>query len=390
MPSSNLLLDDIPMKVWIVADNIDEASGGPPRSISGLAEGLSMIEGIDVTVIASASKRPIKISSVGFVNQIFLEDRSRLGKFLGISYVKFLLGVKPECRPKIIHINSLWPQSLVWYFVFGVVHRIPIVLSPRGTLSDWALGYKAWKKKIGMLFYRFFLFQHVKLFVASSNLERLDILKYVRSTNVEVVSNPVRINSSYVRKLKKDQEISSINVMLFLGRINPVKRVGQLVECFVKVNPKDWKLVIAGPDEQKTIESIMECASEAGIQSDIVYVGSVAEDSDEKLKLFASADVVVLPSHSENFGIVVAESLACGIPVVTTKGTPWNSINTHSCGWYIDASDEALLAAIREVTSTSKADLLSMGKRGKSVVLDSQTAAVAKAMAEHYRNIVKI
>tara|TARA_B110001450_G_scaffold206699_1_gene196896 strand:- start:7303 stop:8445 length:1143 start_codon:yes stop_codon:yes gene_type:complete len=378
------------IKVWLVADNIDESSGGPPRSISGLAEGLSMIDGIEVTVIASASKRPIKISAVTVVNQIFIEDRSRLGKFLGFSHVNFLFGVKSDRRPDIVHVNSLWPQTLIWYFIFSVFHRIPIVLSPRGTLSDWALGYKAWKKKLGMTFYRIFLFRKIKLFVASSNFERSDILKNIKSPNVAIVPNPLRIDAAQVRKLRKKKERSPVNVMLFLGRINRIKRVDHLVDCFIKANPKDWKLVIAGPDEQGSINTIMDSVTQSDLRSKIVYVGSVAENSEDKLTLFANADVVVLPSYSENFGIVIAEALACGIPVVATKGTPWESIITNNCGWYIDDTQEALISTIKEIENTSKADLTSMGKRGERAVFEFQSYAVAKVMAENYQKILEI
>jgi glycosyltransferase involved in cell wall biosynthesis len=378
------------MKIWLVADNIDESSGGPPRSISGLAEGLSMIDGFDVTVIASASNRPIKIDSVRVVNKVFLEDRGRLRKFLGISYIKFLLGVQPACRPDIVHVNSLWPQALIWYYIFSLVHGIPIVLSPRGTLSDWALGYKAWKKNLGMTFYRIFLFRKVKLFVASSNLERSDILKNIKAPNVEIVPNPLRIDAAYVRKLKIDKERSPGNVMLFLGRINPIKRVDHLVDCFIKANPKDWKLIIAGPDEQGSINTIMDSVTQSGLRSKIFYVGSVAENSEDKLTLFANADVVVLPSYSENFGVVIAESLACGIPVVATKGTPWESIITNNCGWYIDDTQEAMISTIKEIKNTSKADLISMGKRGEHAVFEFQSYAVAKVMAENYERILEI
>jgi glycosyltransferase involved in cell wall biosynthesis len=378
------------MKIWLVADNIDESSGGPPRSIAGLAEGLSMIDGVEVTVIASASKRPIEISSIRCVKQIFLKDQSRLSKFLGISYIKFLFGVRPDCRPDIVHMNSLWPQTLFWYFIFSIAYGIPIVLSPRGTLSDWALGHKAWKKNLGMTFYRLFLFRTVKLFVASSAFERSDIVKNIQSPNVVIVPNPVIIDTAQVNKLRKNREKSAVNVLLFLGRINPIKRVDHLVACFIKANPKDWKLVIAGPDEQGNINSIMNAVTESDMLSKIVYVGSVAENSLEKLALFANADVVVLPSHSENFGIVIAESLACGIPVVATKGTPWESIITYNCGWYIDTTQEALVSTINEITSKKRAELALIGKRGERAVYEFQSYTVAKVMAENYENILKI
>ncbi len=78
----------------------------------------------------------------------------------------------------------------------------------------------------------------------------------------------------------------------------------------------------------------------------------------------------MLPTHSENFGLVVAEALGAGVPVLTTKGAPWRELETHACGWWTDVSVDAIADCPHEATQTSRADLDAMGERGRALVLD--------------------
>ena len=88
----------------------------------------------------------------------------------------------------------------------------------------------------------------------------------------------------------------------------------------------------------------------------------------EKIRIFDSADLFVLPTFNENYGIVVAEALARGIPVLTTKGTPWEELNKYNCGFWVDNNEEGIKDALMIVLQTSKSDLKAMGERGKKLI----------------------
>ncbi|MGB5063775.1 MAG: glycosyltransferase, partial [Candidatus Competibacter sp.] len=146
-----------------------------------------------------------------------------------------------------------------------------------------------------------------------------------------------------------------------------------------------WKMIIAGPDEgghQKIVEAAIQ---HAGLQDDFEFPGSVVY-GDEKEALYRSAEVFVLPTFSENFGLVVAEALACGVPVITTKGAPWEGLLTHRCGWWIDIGVEPLVAALREAMNLPPDTLRDMGRRGRAYVEQNfGWPGIAQQMLSVYR-----
>jgi len=104
--------------------------------------------------------------------------------------------------------------------------------------------------------------------------------------------------------------------LLFLGRIDPKKGCDLLVDAFVKVAARDAELdlVMAGPDAQNWRATLEQGAQAAGVAERIHWPGMLRGDA--KWGAFHAAEAFVLPSHQENFGIAVAEALACGRPVL--------------------------------------------------------------------------
>lgn len=96
------------------------------------------------------------------------------------------------------------------------------------------------------------------------------------------------------------------------------------------------------------------------------FIGSVADK--DKWKLYRRADLFVLPTHSENFGIVVAEALASGLPVITTKGAPWAELEKHQCGWWVDIGVEPLAKALNQAINLSPEERQTMGQCGRQLI----------------------
>ena len=144
---------------------------------------------------------------------------------------------------------------------------------------------------------------------------------------------------------------------------------------------------MAGPDEGGHRAEVAAMIREAGLQ-DVWSLGGEVDDV-AKWEVFRSSDLFILPTHSENFGISVAEALAAGLPVITTTGAPWGGLESHHCGWWVDPSAPALAGALAAATSSEVDSLREMGSRGRSwMAAEFSWKGVAESMARAYKTLV--
>lgn len=172
--------------------------------------------------------------------------------------------------------------------------------------------------------------------------------------------------------------------VLFLSRVHPKKGIEHLLRAWAHVHRRetDWQLLIAGPDEVGHRTEMQRLIDHLGLVN-VLWLDAV--HGQEKSDLYRAADLFVLPTHAENFGLVVAEALAHELPVVTTRNAPWDGLERHRCGWWIDLSEEALVTALDEAMSLSDAERHAMGARGRAwMERDFTWPAIAKQMHEVY------
>jgi glycosyltransferase involved in cell wall biosynthesis len=124
----------------------------------------------------------------------------------------------------------------------------------------------------------------------------------------------------------------------------------------------DWRLIIAGPCENAYGTKIKAMARELGCRR-VEFPGAVFGET--KQSAYASADLFILPSHSESFGLVVAEALARRVPVITTLDTPWHGLKKHGCGWCVESTEATILETLRIAMAKNPAELSKMGVRGR-------------------------
>jgi glycosyltransferase involved in cell wall biosynthesis len=174
--------------------------------------------------------------------------------------------------------------------------------------------------------------------------------------------------------------------LMFLGRIDKKKGIENLLEACSRLNGaigRCWELTVAGAGDANYIASLRHLAHERRLGEQVRFVGEMR--GEPKARLFASSDIAVFPSHTENFGMVVAESLAHGVPVIATKGTPWGGVEGHGCGLWVDNESGALSAAIERM---SQMPMREMGMRGRDWMAKEFTwSSVAQQMIELYRRL---
>jgi len=174
---------------------------------------------------------------------------------------------------------------------------------------------------------------------------------------------------------------------LFLSRLHPGKGLLTLAEAWSRVRPKGWRMKVVGPDSYGHKNDVVKELLRLGIRDDWEFVDTL--DDVKKWEAYRSADLLVHPSVSENFGITIAEGLAAELPVICTKGTPWSVVEERKCGWWIEVGVEPLANALHKAMSLSDADRQAMGSRGRKLAEEKCTwDAVVKVMVKGYEEIL--
>lgn len=236
-----------------------------------------------------------------------------------------------------------------------------LVVSPRGALADVALRHSRFAKRLVSPFQDRIL-RRADLFHATSEAEYLDIRSYGLKAPVAIIQNGIDIPEP--NTLESKARNSGLRTLLYLGRIHPIKGLERLLRSWAELQYifPDWQLRIAGPGDFAYVRDIQKMSASLRLQR--VYFSGPAYGAD-KAKAYRSADLFVLPTNSENFGMVVAEALAYGLPAVVTQGAPWSGLEQMSCGWWIPADTKSLTVALRAALSQDAAGLAAMGNRGR-------------------------
>ena len=152
----------------------------------------------------------------------------------------------------------------------------------------------------------------------------------------------------------------------------------------LKDNMQGYRVLIAGEGDSDYIAELKSLAKNNGVDGIVNFVGGVY--GDEKWQLYRQADVFVLPTYSENFGIVVAEALASGTPVITTTGTPWEELQTRNCGWWVPYKQQDITEAVRSAINVAENKLEFWGRNGRSLVEDCYSVeSIANQMKTLYQ-----
>jgi glycosyltransferase involved in cell wall biosynthesis len=200
---------------------------------------------------------------------------------------------------------------------------------------------------------------------------------------IAIIPNGVVVPNQWKQSSSRDASRRA----LFLSRIHPKKGLPMLIDAWEEVRPHGWELVIAGPSESKHRGELEAEVQKHGLQDVVSFLGPVADEN--KWTLYRESDLFVLPTHSENFGVVVAEALASGIPALTTTGAPWSVLEERKCGWWVDPEESAIAGALREATQYTDKERLEMGRRGRKLVVKQFSwASVARKMKAAYQWVV--
>ena len=274
----------------------------------------------------------------------------------------------------IIHSHALWMFPGIYARRAAARLDRPLVISPRGMLDPWSLERSRVSKRLAARLYENRNLRLAYLLHATSDLEAESIRRFGLKQPITVLPNGIDINAASEpgsREVleRRFPELQRKRWLLFLGRLDPKKGLDTLLELWRQMGPRfpDWRLVIAGPDlEGFGARMIAAVASAPELLSRTTFTGML--EGEEKRAALAHAELFVLPTHGENFGIAVAESLAHGTPVVTTTAAPWEALVRRDCGWWVEPEGNAIKGALEMALSLPASELSRMGENGRELV----------------------
>jgi len=258
----------------------------------------------------------------------------------------------------VVHLQVVFSTPTPVSLFLSKWYKKPILFSPRGALSNWALKQRSVIKKI-------WLFLFIRPFVknihwhATSEKEKQEILTLFPRANITVIPNGVYLNKIEIPKLTKKQfaikytgsaiwENNINKIIVSMGRIHKVKAFDVLIKSFNKILEQfpNSLLFIAGNDDGEKA-NLIEIINKHNLQLNVFFTGQL--ENKEKAIFLANADVFALASHTENFSNVILESLSFGTPVVASKGTPWEMLEVNKCGKWVHNDVQSFAKAMAEI-----------------------------------------
>ena len=359
------------MKLLHVVSHLDEEAAGPTQSVMRLCESLA-VAGNDVDLHTMAGGRqPQGV-------HLHVHREWRLPPRFGFSPRLWSILAQAAKDSDIVHNHSLWSFPNMAAGMACPPDKI-LVTSPRGTLAPAARQRSRWRKWIFTPLQRSAI-ERATCLHATSAMELQDIRAAGLHQPVIVLPNGIDVPpfEPVVDRLDERR-------LLFLGRIHPIKGLEMLLEAWRVLQSRhpDWELMIAGKGDEVYVATLKAMAADLHLAR-VEFRGATYGDA--KHRLFRSAEIFVLPTHTENFGMAVAEALARGIPVLTTRGAPWEGLATSRSGWWIERDLDLMIATLDTAMQKSSDELSLMGRNGREwMIRDFGWPSIAAAMTASYR-----
>ena len=305
-------------------------------------------------------------------------------------------GAPPPWHPDVLHLHALWTPWLLRPFLWAKRRGVPVVWSPHGMLAPWAMAHKRWKKILPWALYQRPALRAADLLHVTSPLEA----GWVRDLGLR---NPLAEVPLGVDLPPEPPPLPTRpHLALFVGRLHPIKGLDLLVRAWALHKRRDpatpWRLLLVGPDEVGYQATLAGFARGLGLSvqaaplalaqaADLTFAGPLY--GPDKAAALDAARLLILPSHTENFGGVILEALAHALPALASDATPWEILPQARCGDRFPLDPQALADALDRLAALPDSELEAMGRRGRELVRERYAwPAVADALARAYAGLL--
>jgi glycosyltransferase involved in cell wall biosynthesis len=348
------------------------------------------------TVVCDASRSGAGMASVALTVHRLLEGRLDADIVVGVApeqpvrnlHVAGVKGSGFRGLPRnsmndVVHIHGLWTPFEWRAYREGKARGARLVISPHGSLEPWALRHKRVKKLAAWMLYQKRILQQADLLIASTNLEHDNFRDLGLTAPIAVI--PVGVDTSDRPKdLSESNASNREKNVLFLARLSPKKGIPDLLEAWHGITDRrGYELHIHGYGPN-AYRKYLENRISALKMEDHVKLGGPLY-GEEKWRKLQTSSIYVLPSYSENFGITIAEALLSGLPVVTSKATPWGELSSRGLGWIVDNDVAQLRDALHLAVSTNVSCLRSIRNEARDYAQKYLWPPIADRYVDTYK-----
>jgi glycosyltransferase involved in cell wall biosynthesis len=347
-----------------VIAGLDPSHGGPSYSVPRLCQALAAAGAETMLLsVADAERDQRESYHQGYRDCRFAWDYARIPILNRLRISRPLSSALHDAvlTADVIHNHGLWLMPNITAGAAAGSGPTPLVVSPRGMLAPAALAFSRWKKRAFWALLQGPVIRDAACIHVTSEQEYEEIRDFGLANPVAIIPNGIDLPEVAT---PQSAEPAVERVVLSLGRIHPKKGLARLVHAWSKVEARypGWRLRIAGPPELGHDNELRKLAASLGLTR-ISIEGPIYGEA--KTVAYEYADVFALPTLNENFGLTVAEALAAGTPVISTKGAPWSRLEREGCGWWIEHGIEPLAAALAHAMALPREALKAMGDKGR-------------------------
>ncbi len=377
------------MKVLHVLLSPAATYGGPPAVVRDLSEELGEL-GVTSVVVTLGTSKSATTEFPDNVKVIACRAAldSKLGLPLGSDLVNTLL--EESKQVDLVHLHDIWHFPQLAAAVISRLRTTPYIVTPHGALEPWCLKQHRLLKSLAWFGYQKRVLGVARGVHALTHQEESTIRQLGLKVPTAVIPSGVDLEAidMYLHELPVDGEgagESGAPFILYVGRLDRKKRLDLLIDTFAQLAGahRTLALLIAGPDPSGLRHELRNHASQMGLEGRVRFIGFVSERL--KFQLLSRAELFVQPSYSEGLSVAVLESMACGTPVVVSKGCNIPEVAESAAGFCVDDKPSEISKAITVLLENP--ELRSSMARNARLLIEAKFTAsrMAKAMKEFYR-----
>jgi glycosyltransferase involved in cell wall biosynthesis len=384
------------VKVLHVIPSVGPLRGGPSAAVRAIARGLTD-RGIFVDVVTTDDNAAGRLA-VPFGRPVIEHGvtywffRRQIG-FYTVSWPLSRWLAAHVADYDLVHIHALFSFPVSAGAFWAARRGMPYVVRPLGVLNTWGIrNRRPLLKRISLGVIERRLLANAAAVHFTSEQEQVEAHLSAPGVRSFIVPNPVEtLGDDQKSKAKmffaRYPELTQRRVILFLSRLDPKKGLDLLLEGFAKlrVSLPDAMLVVAGTGEDGFVARLREHAQRLGVQRDVIWAGFL--EGEARQSALDAAEVFVLPSYSENFGIAVVEAMSSGLPVILSDQVGIHGEVTRAKAGIVIGCDAGEIARALVTILSDTEKRFQMARNARMLAMKFSLETVSRRLIEAYRNL---